>query len=130
METGLIVKDSAQDVATTYAKLRTIIDTNPNLKILMELDHSANAAKAGLELEDTKIIMFGNPKLGTPLMQASATTAIDLPQKIIVYATASGTKIAYNDPMYLKERHGLSGADEILKKVSGALDAITNKAIE
>ena len=130
METGLIVKDSAQDVATTYAKLRTIIDTNPNLKILMELDHSANAAKAGLELEDTKIIMFGNPKLGTPLMQASATTAIDLPQKIIVYATASGTKIAYNDPMYLKERHGISGADEILKKVSGALDAITNKAIE
>jgi len=127
---GLIVKDSAQDVATTYAKLRTIIDTNPNLKILMELDHSANAAKAGLELEDTKIIMFGNPKLGTPLMQASATTAIDLPQKIIVYATSSGTKIAYNDPMYLKERHGISGADEILKKVSGALDAITNKAIE
>jgi len=130
MDTGLIVKDSAQDVATTYAKLRTVIDNNPNLKILMELDHSANAAKVGLELEDTRIIMFGNPKLGTPLMQASPTTAIDLPQKIIVYATASGTKIAYNDPMYLKSRHGISGADPILEKVNGALDAITNKAIE
>ena len=130
METGLIIKDSAQDVATTYAKLRTIIDTNPNLKILMELDHSANAAKVDLELADTKIIMFGNPRLGSPLMQASPTTAIDLPQKIIVYATTSGTKIAYNDPMYLKRRHAISDADEILQKVSAALDAITDKALE
>ncbi len=130
MDTGLIIKDSAQDVATTYNKLRSIIDNNPNLTILMELNHSANAAKAGLQLEDTRIIMFGNPKLGTPLMQASPTVAIDLPQKITVYATPSGTKIAYNDPMYLKARHDIRDKEEILSKISGALDAITTKATE
>lgn len=130
METGLIIKDSAHDVATTYAQLKNIIATNPNLKILMELDHSANAAKAGLELGDTRIIMFGNPALGTPLMQASPTVAIDLPQKITVYATASGTKIAYNDPIYLKTRHAIEGSDEILSKISAALDVITTKAAD
>lgn len=130
METGLIIKDSAQDVATTYAQVRSIIANNPNLTILMELDHSANAAKANLELAETRIIMFGNPKLGTPLMQSSPTVAIDLPQKITVYATASGTKMAYNDPMYLKARHNIQAKDDILSKISGALDAITTKAAQ
>ena len=130
MDYGLITKDSPYDVETTYNKLRNIIDNNPNLKILLELDHSRNAASVDLELSPTKIIMFGNPKLGTPLMQASNTTALDLPQKIIVYSdNESGSKISYNDPMYLKTRHGMSGADAILGKVSNALDNITNKVI-
>ena len=131
MESNLIIKDSPYNVDTTYDKLKTIISNNPNLKILLELDHSKNAASADLELNTTKIIMFGNPKLGTPLMQASQTVSIDLPQKIIVYSTDDAkTKVAYNDPLYLKERHNIIGKDEILNKISGALNMITDKAIE
>lgn len=130
MESQLITKDSPYDVNTTYDKLKNIISNNPNLKILLELDHSKNAASADLELNPTKIIMFGNPKLGTPLMQASQTVSIDLPQKIIVYSTDdSKTKISYNDPLYLKERHNIQGKDDVLQKISGALDNITNKVI-
>ena len=67
--------------------------------------------------------------MGTPLMQNSITAGLDLPQKILVYQNAQGiVNVAYNDPMYLKQRHGISGAQEILTKISGALDQITNLA--
>lgn len=131
MENTLIIKDSPYNLEKTYDKLKTIIDNNPKLKILLELDHSKNAASVDLELNPTKIIMFGNPNLGTPLMQASQTVSIDLPQKIVVYtADDKSTKVAYNNPMYLKERHNIEGKDEILKTISGALNTITNKVIE
>ena len=131
MNSGLVTKNSPHNVETTYNKIKTILTNNPNLKILLELDHSKNAASVGLDLRSTKIILFGNPKLGTPLMQASATTSIDLPQKIVVYAGDDGKAVVvYNDPLYLKERHHITGADEILAKVSGALGMITDKAVE
>lgn len=127
---GLIIKESPYDFNTTYTKLRTIIDNNPNLKIILELDHSRNAASVDLNLNPTRIILFGNPKLGTPLMQTSQTLSIDLPQKVIVFADENNkVQLAYNDPMYLKERHQIDGKDEILTKVSGALNTITDKVI-
>jgi len=127
---GLVTKNSPYSVEVTYTKLRTLLNNNPNLKILLELDHSKNAASVDLELPPTKIILFGNPKLGTPLMQASATAAIDLPQKILVYSNEGATKISYNDPMYLKKRHDIQGADAILGKISKALNTITNKVVQ
>jgi len=131
MENGLIIKDSPYDVETTYTKLKTIIGNNPNLKILLELDHSKNAASVDLKLNKTKIIMFGNPKLGTPLMQENQTISIDLPQKIIIYSTENSiTKIAYNDPLYLKKRHNIEEKDAILTIISDALNKVTTKAIE
>jgi len=126
---GLIIKISQQDFETTYQKLKGVLENNPNLKIMLELNHQANAAAAGLTLLPTKIILFGNPKLGTPLMQSSQTVAIDLPQKIIVYQDAAGSvNVAYNDPLYLKERHGISEKEEVLGKIAGALDKITTIA--
>jgi len=83
-DNGIITKVSQQSFENTYAKLRSIIDNNPNLKILMELDHQANAANVDLELPPTRIIMFGNPRLGTPLMIGGDYTGLDLPQKILV----------------------------------------------
>ena len=130
MENNLIIKQSPYDVETTYTKLKTLLANNPNLKILLELDHSKNAASVGKVLQPTKIIMFGNPNLGTPLMQASPTVSIDLPQKIIVYTeNGTQTKIAYNNPQYLKSRHNIEGEDAVLEKITNALDAITTKAI-
>jgi uncharacterized protein (DUF302 family) len=131
MDNGLIIKNSPYDIDTTYTKLRSILHNNPNLKILLELDHSKNASSVDLELNPTKIIMFGNPKLGTPLMQAGSTVSIDLPQKIVVYAVdTTSSKIVYNDPQYLQSRHGIKGREEVLTTISNALNNITNKVIE
>jgi len=128
-ENGIITKTSSENFEDTYQKLRQIIDNNPNLKILMELNHQANAASVGLDLSPTRIIMFGNPNLGTPLMSAAQSTGLDLPQKILVTESAEGVvSVSYNDPAYLQKRHGITGADPILQKVTGALDKITTAA--
>ena len=127
---GLITKTSSHDFETTYNKLKSTIDLNPNLKILLELDHGNNAKSVDLNLRPTKIILFGNPKLGTLLMQEQQSVAIDLPQKIIVTENGQSTvNVSYNDPSFLKERHGLTSSDEVLNKISGALDKITEQAI-
>ena len=129
-KTGIITKISQQNFQDTYEKLKGIISNNPNLKILFELDHQANAASVDLTLEPTKIIFFGNPKLGTRLMQSGNFTGLDLPQKILVSETSGVVTISYNDPQYLKERHNIEGQDAILDKVIGALDKITTAASE
>jgi uncharacterized protein (DUF302 family) len=128
--TGIITKISTQNFEHTYSKLRNILDQNPNLKILLELDHQANAASVDLSLEPTRIIMFGNPRLGTPLMAAGNLTGLDLPQKILVLERNGVVSISYNDPQYLKERHQINGQEEVLQKVTGALDKITTAASE
>ena len=74
--------------------------------------------------------MFGNPKLGSPLMMDAQTIGLDLPQKILVYEEPSGVvKVAYNDPEYLKARHGITGQENILATIANALNSLTEKAI-
>lgn len=74
--------------------------------------------------------MFGNPNLGTPLMQNTQTIGLDLPQKILVFQTEDGAvKVSYNDPLYLKERHGITENAAILEKIIGALNKLTDVAI-
>jgi len=127
--TGIITKVSLDNFQRTYDKLRSIIDGNPNLKIILELDHQANAASVDLTLEPTKIIMFGNPKLGTPLMlSGELTTGLDLPQKMLVTERSGVVSISYNNPSYLKTRHQVIAREEVLKKVTEALDKISNAA--
>jgi uncharacterized protein (DUF302 family) len=127
--TGIITKVSLDNFQRTYDKLRSIIDGNPNLKIILELDHQANAASVDLTLEPTKIIMFGNPKLGTPLMlSGELTTGLDLPQKMLVTERSGVVSISYNNPTYLKTRHQVIAREEVLEKVTEALDKISNAA--
>jgi len=127
---GIITKTSTLSFTQTYQQLRDAIDSNPNLKIILELNHQANAASVDLELAPTRIILFGNPKLGTPLMNNSQSIGLDLPQKILVFQEQDGTvKVAYNDPFYLKERHGITDKEPILQKISKALEALTTVAI-
>ena len=129
MQEGIITKQSTKSFEDTYTSLIAVINNNPNLKIIAQLDHQANAASVGLELRPTRIVMFGNPNLGTPLMQNAQTTGLDLPQKIMVWQDDQNTvNISYNDPQYLQKRHGIDGADEVLNKVTVALDKITNAA--
>ncbi|MFS4493416.1 DUF302 domain-containing protein [Maribacter sp. 2308TA10-17] len=129
-DNGLVLKNSTLDFEATYTKLKNTIDANPNLTIMLEVDHSKNAAAKGLALRPTRVIIFGNPLLGTPLMQNQAALAIDLPQKIVLYQLEDGTvQIGYNDPIYLKERHGIIGQEEVLTNISNALNTITDMAI-
>jgi len=128
---GLVDKISQKSFIESYTAITDALNNNPNLKIMMELDHKANAARVGLELRPTSLVVFGNPNLGTPLMQESQTIALDLPQKMLVWQDESGAvHVSYNDPMYLQSRHGIRNNDEILKKVSGALDKISNLGVE
>ncbi|WP_236669070.1 DUF302 domain-containing protein [Aquimarina mytili] len=127
---GVITKVSSKNFEDTYSTLVNVITNNPNLKIVAELDHQANAASVGLKLNPTRIIMFGNPNLGTPLMQNSQTTGLDLPQKILVWQDDQGeVKVSYNNPIYVQDRHNIVGQVDVLKKIGGALDGLTNKAI-
>ena len=89
---------------------------------MARVDHAANAETVDRSLRPTRLLVFGNPDLGTPLMEASPTTAIDLPQKMLVWADSTGqVRLAYNDPQYLAERHGISGRDDALRTIGGAL---------
>lgn len=127
---GIITKDVNGSCDAAYTRLRTAIENNPALKIIAELDHQANAARVGLALNPTRIIIFGNPNLGTPLMQNAQTTALDLPQKMLVWTDNDGVgHVSYNNPAFLVERHGITDNEEVLMTVSGALDNLSNAAV-
>ncbi|SDB56955.1 Uncharacterized conserved protein, DUF302 family [Flavobacteriaceae bacterium MAR_2010_188] len=127
---GIIIKESSQDFESTYSNLQNAILSNPNLKIVAELDHQKNAESVGLDLRPTRIIIFGNPNLGTPLMQDEQTVGLDLPQKMLVYQDENGNVfVAYNDLFYLKERHMLDSSDEQLQMISNALNNLSNAAV-
>lgn len=126
---GIITKISNEDFETTYSNLRNAIVTNENLQIVAELDHRENAANVDLELRPTKVIIFGNPNLGTPLMQVSQSAGLDLPQKMLVWEDEEGTvNISYNDPEYLQLRHSISGNEDILFQITEALNALAETA--
>ena len=104
---GIVTKPSNHSVDETVAKLKAMLQAK-GVKLFALVDHSGEAAKVGLKMPNTKLLIFGNPKGGTPLMLASPSIAIDLPLKILVAEDTQGKVwISYNSPEYLKERHGL-----------------------
>ncbi len=125
---GLVFVDSAHDVDTTFERLIATIEAAPP-NILFTLEHDRNAARVGLDLAPTKLIVFGNPVLGTPLMQRRQSTGIDLPQKFLVFERADGTvQIAYNDPRFVAKRHGVRGERATLETIAGALAGLAATA--
>ena len=99
-------------------------------KFLARIDHAAGAAKVNMELRPTQMLMFGNPKLGTPALQAGQTAGLDLPLRVVAYVGANGQVfVAYHDPSELSDNHGIPADAPVLKKMTGALDKLTNKAI-
>ena len=119
---GLITLPSSYGVDETLGRLRNAIEQNDALSIIATVDHSANAASVGMQLPPTRLILFGNPNLGTPLMQSSRTVGIDLPQRFLVWEDEDGqVYMTWNDPAYLAWRHDIEGRDEILQQISDAL---------
>lgn len=118
---GLQSVESSFDVATTIDKLTAVLESK-GMSVFGRVNHAANAEKAGMALRPTELLIFGNPKIGTPLMLCAQSIAIDLPQKMLAWQDESGkTYLGWNDPAHLKGRHQVEGCDEVLGKVSGAL---------
>ncbi len=129
-----LAEQGVTKVASTHAVKGTAdkfvaIAQDKGLNVFARINHQENASKVDMTLRPTEVIVFGNPKVGTPLMLCAQEVAIDLPQKVLVYEDVEGkTWLAYNDPMYLKQRHNMQGCDEVLNKVSGVLGNLTNAA--
>jgi len=99
------------------------------LNVFARINHAALAAEAGLTLRPTDVIFLGNPRGGTPLMQATQTIGIDLPLKALVWQDASrNTWLSYNEPEWLARRHGVIGADRAVALMGQALNGIVTKA--
>src|SRR3982074_517569 len=101
------------------------------MKVFARIDHASGATEAGLELRPTELIIFGNARGGTPLMQSVQTVGIDLPLKALVWEDASGTTwLSYNEPGWIARRHGVANAEPVVSKMTAALRAMSRKATE
>jgi uncharacterized protein (DUF302 family) len=104
---GIVNKPSKHSVDDTLGKLRNILEAK-GIAVFALIDHSGEAAKVGMKMRPTKLLIFGNPKGGTPLMLAAPSIAIDLPLKILIWQDdQEKVWVSYNTPEYLAERHGL-----------------------
>jgi uncharacterized protein (DUF302 family) len=121
----LVTKLSPRSVQDTVERLSEIL-AEKGVKLFAVIDHSGEAQAAGLELRDTKVVIFGAPKAGTPVMQAVPEAALDLPLKVLVWADGDQTKVAYTAPAALAARYGLS--DELAARL-GAIEPLTDAAI-
>ena len=126
-DNGIINKASNHSVDQTVENLKDILQTK-GVALFALVDHSGEAEKAGLKMRPTKLLIFGNPKGGTPVMVAAPSAAIDLPLKILVWEDAQGKVWAsYNSPSYLQQRHGIP--QELLQNIAVA-EALAAKATE
>ena len=127
-DNGIVSVKSSHDVKATADRLENIL-SQKGMKVFIRINHAAGAAKVGKELRPTELIVFGNPKVGTPLMQCSQSVAIDLPQKALIWQDDKGLVwLSYNDPDYLDGRHGLKGCNAVIKKVKKALSNFASAA--
>lgn len=127
---GLLSVKSAYDVPTTADRLEEIL-TVKGMTIFIRINHAEGASNVGEELRPTEVIIFGNPKIGTLLMQCSQSVGIDLPQKILIREDADGQVwLSYNDPKYLAKRHNIKKCTEVLNKVATALGNFAKAATQ
>ena len=127
-DNGIISVKSSHEVKATADRLENTLKQK-GMTVFARIDHAAGAQKVGQKLRPTELIVFGNPKVGTPLMQCRQSTAIDLPQKALIWEDKEGTVwYSYNDPNYLVERHGITGCAEVIQKIEKALSNFAKAA--
>lgn len=127
-QSGLVVKPSAHGVIETLDRLEELL-AEKGITVLARIDHAMGARGADMDLSATELLIFGNPKLGTPLMQSAPSAGIDLPMKALAWQDGDGKVwLAYNDPAYIAERHGIENQAEVITIMTGALDQLTDAA--
>jgi uncharacterized protein (DUF302 family) len=126
---GLITIKSGHGPEETMNRLEAEVRTR-GMTVFAHIDHAAGAAAVGLPLRPTELLIFGDAKAGTPLMQSNQLVGIDLPLKVLVWQDAAGIAwLSYQDPVFLAQRHGLDDAGQTRAKgMAAALAAIANKA--
>ncbi len=125
---GLIVKSSDFGVVKTLDRLGIALE-RAGITVFSRIKHNRGAEKVGMTLAPTETMIFGNPKLGTPLMQSNPAIGLDLPLKAVAWQAADGsTKIAYTDPAWLAKRYGITDKEPVFKKMTGALNKFTDMA--
>jgi uncharacterized protein (DUF302 family) len=126
-QNGLVQIASPYSVAETVRRLQAAFAAK-GLQVFAVIDHSGEAEKVGLKMRPTKVVIFGSPRAGTPLMVAAPSLAIDLPLKALVAEDGVGKVwLTYNDPEYLQERHGVP--EQLIKNLAGAGTVIA-KAVD
>ncbi len=116
-DNGLVYVRSSYPVTQTLDRLEELVRARGQT-VFCRIDHGGEAAKAGLKMQDAEVLIFGNPKAGTPLMIASPTLAIDLPLKALAWQDADGQVwLSYNDPEYLQQRHAIPA--ELVSNIAG-----------
>lgn len=126
-DNGIVNKPANHSVDEAVEKLKALLAAK-GIALFALIDHSGEAEKVGLKMRPTRLLIFGSPKAGTPLMLAAPSSAIDLPLKILVWEDAQGRVwVSYNSPAYLLERHGLP--QDLLQNIA-AIDTLAMKAAE
>ena len=125
---GIISIKSTHSVEKTADRLENVLKSK-GMTVVARIKHSEAAQKVGMALRPTELLIFGNPLVGTPLMQCAQSVALDLPQKALIWEDESGyVWISYNDPQYLAERHKIDGCEDVLLKIKTAMINFMNIA--
>jgi uncharacterized protein (DUF302 family) len=119
---AVVTKETPRSVADTVGLLCDTVVAK-GMKVFAVIDHSGEAAAHGLTLRDTKVVLFGSPEAGTPVMASAPLAALDLPLKVLIWADESITKVSYTGPAALAARYGL--ADDLARRLAG-IDALTD----
>jgi uncharacterized protein (DUF302 family) len=123
---GVVTKTSARSVPVTLERLQAVVE-EMGLMVFVLVDHSGEAARADLSMPDTKLLIFGSPERGTPVMLAAPLAALDLPLKVLVWENpAGGSFVSYVDPAYLATRYQLP--DDLAARIAG-INVITDAAV-
>jgi len=127
---GMIYKPSPYSVKETLDRLEKVFKKK-GITVFARVNHTAGAKKVGATLRPTEVIIFGNPKIGTPLMQSDQHIGIDLPLKVLAWRDEKGkVMIAYNDPRYLARHHHIKNRDKVFASMAGALNNLTDAAVK
>jgi uncharacterized protein (DUF302 family) len=127
-ESAMITKKSSHSVVVTMDRLEAAVKEK-GIGVVARVDHAAAAKKADMTLKPTQVLIFGNPKLGTPLMQSNPTSGLDLPLKILAWEDAAGAVwVGYTAPADLVARYQIGDRAEVVQKMTGVLDALTTQA--
>ena len=127
---GLITKTSSHSVQETMNRFEKIVK-DKGFSVVARVNHAAAAKKSGATLRPTELLIFGNPKLGTQLMQSDQRIGIDLPLKVLIWEDEKGVvTLGYNDPSWLKKRHDITDRDKAFAKMTGALDKFSDGAVK
>lgn len=125
---GVVQVKSQRTFDQTQTALRDAIQSS-GLTIFEVVDHKENGEGVGIDIQPSVVFIFGNPKIGSKLMQCQPSVAIDLPQKIHILEDKNGdVSLSYNDPEYLKSRHNLVGCDKLIPKIQGVLERLSHTA--